>query len=52
MERASAALLHHTGHHIQSFINDGMDLCVLLQVLQVQVLTSIQSRVLLPFLGF
>lgn len=52
MERAGAAMLLPTGHHIQSFINDGMDLCVWLQILQVLELTSICCRVLLLLFGF
>lgn len=37
MGRAVAAMLLPSGHPIHSFINDGMDLCVWLQILQVLV---------------
>lgn len=52
MERAGAAMLLPSGHPIHSFINDGMDLCVWLQILQVPVVRSISCRVLLLFLTF
>lgn len=52
MERAGAAILLPPGHPIHSFINDGMDLCVWLQILQVLAVRSICCGVLLLFLGF
>lgn len=52
MERAGAAILLPPGHPIHSFINDGMDLCVWLLILQVRAVRSICCGVLLLFLGF
>ena len=51
MERAGAAMLLPPGHPIHSFINDGIDLCVWLQILTVLLVRSICCGVLL-FLAF
>lgn len=52
MERAGAAMLLPSVHPIQSFINDGIDFCVWLQILQVPVVRSISCRLLQLLLGF
>lgn len=52
MEWAGVAMLLPSGHPIHFFINDGMGLCVWLQIRQVPALRSICCRVLLLFLCF